>query len=201
MVRILVVYGTTEGQTRKIAQHLGAELEKLGHAVEIRDSTTMTDPLAEGAFDAAMVGASVHQGRHQTAVHHFVQANLGVLERLPTAFFSVSLVASSPDPEDRKDAENLIQAFCEGTGWHPTLTRSIAGALRYTEYDFLKRWIMKLIVRHYGGPADSSRDYELTDWDDVTRFAQEFATRMRQAPADGPGGRAVARDRAPRASS
>ena len=183
MARILVVYGTTEGQTRTIAQHLGAELEKLGHAVEIRDSTTMTDPLAEGAFDAVVVGASVHQGRHQAAVQHFVQANLGILERLPTAFFSVSLVASSPDPEDRKDAQNLIEAFCEKTAWRPTLTRSIAGALRYTEYDFLKRWIMKLIMRHQGGPTDSSRDYELTDWDDVAHFAQLFARMCIDQPA------------------
>jgi menaquinone-dependent protoporphyrinogen oxidase len=175
MAGILIVYGTTEGQTRKIAERIAAELEKLEHEVDLRDSTTVTEPLAEGAFDAVVIGASVHQGRHQTAVQHFVSANVGVLEQLPTAFFSVSLVASSPDPEDRQDAANLIEAFCEKTGWHPTLTRSIPGALRYTEYDFLKRWIMELIVRHYSGPTDSSRDYEFTDWDDVARFAQEFA--------------------------
>lgn len=175
MARILLVYGTTEGQTRKIAQRIAAELVELGHEVELRDSTTISSPLTPGAFDAVMIGASVHQGRHQTAVQHFVSANLGVLGQLPTAFFSVSLVASSADPEDRKDAESLIEAFCEKTGWRPALTRSIPGALLYTEYDFLRRWIMKLIVRHYGGPTDSSRDYEFTDWDDVGRFAQEFA--------------------------
>lgn len=183
MARVLLVYGTTEGQTRKIAQRIAAELEKLGHDVELRDSTTIADPMTKGAFDAVMIGASVYQGRHQTAVQHFVSANLAVLEQLPTAFFSVSLVASSSDPEDRKDAEDLIEAFCEKTGWRPALTRTIPGALRYTEYDFLKRWIMKLIVRHYSGPTDSSRDYEFTDWDDVARFAQEFArTCIAQAP-------------------
>jgi menaquinone-dependent protoporphyrinogen oxidase len=174
MARILVVYGTTEGQTRKIAQRIAAELEQQGHHLEVRDSSTVAEPLAAGAFDAVIVGASVHQGRHQTAVQDFVSANLAMLEQLPTAFFSVSLVASSPDPEDRKDAENLIEAFCEKAGWHPTLTRAIAGALLYTEYDFFKRWIMKLIMRHEGGPTDASRDYELTNWDDVAHFAQQF---------------------------
>ena len=157
MARILIVYGTTEGQTRKITQRIAAELEKLGHSVEARDSTTIAEPLAEGAFDAVMVGASVHEGRHQAAVRHFVSANLGVLERLPTAFFSVSLVAASPDPEDRKDAETLIGAFCESTGWRPTLTHSIAGALRYTEYDFFKRWILKLIAPHTLANARANR--------------------------------------------
>jgi menaquinone-dependent protoporphyrinogen oxidase len=177
------MYGTTEGQTRKIAQRIAAELEKLGHEVELRDSTTMAEPLAADTFDAVMIGASVHQGSHQAAVQHFVSANLAVLGQLPTAFFSVSLVASSSDPEDRKDALNLIEAFCEKTGWRPSLTRSIPGALRYTEYDFLKRWIMKLIVRHYSGPTDSSRDYEFTDWDDVARFAQEFSRLCIAQPA------------------
>jgi menaquinone-dependent protoporphyrinogen oxidase len=176
MARILIVYGTTEGQTRKIAQRIGAELEKLGQTVELRDSTTIGEPLAQGAFDAVMIGASVHQGRYQSAVEHFVSANLGVLERMPTAFFSVSLVAASPDPEDRLDAEHVIERFCERTGWRPTLIHSIAGALLYTEYDFLKRWLLKLIARHYGGPTDTSRDYEFTDWDDVARFAREFAS-------------------------
>lgn len=175
MARILIVYGTTEGQTRKIAERLAAELGQLGQAVEVRDATTVAEPLSEGAFDAVVIGASVHQGRHQAAVEHLVQANREVLERLPTAFFSVSLVAASPDAEDRKDAQDLIAAFCAKTGWQPSLTRSIAGALQYTEYDFLKRWIMKLIARHYGGPTDSSRDYEFTDWDDVARLAREFA--------------------------
>jgi menaquinone-dependent protoporphyrinogen oxidase len=176
MARILLVYGTTEGQTRKIAERIASELEKLEHEVEIRDSATIADHLAKGGFDAVMIGASVHRGRHQTAVQRFVSANLGVLEQLPTAFFSVSLVASSADPEDRKDAENLIEAFCEKTSWRPALTRCIPGALRYTEYGFLMRWIMKLIVRHYGGPTDSSRDYEFTDWEDVDRFTRQFAS-------------------------
>jgi menaquinone-dependent protoporphyrinogen oxidase len=175
MARILIVYGTTEGQTRKIAQRIAAELDKLGHRVELRDSNTIAEPLAEHAFDAVMVGASVHESRHQAAVRHFVSANLAALERLPTAFFSVSLVASSPDAEDQMSAELLIETFIEETGWHPRLTRSVAGALRYTEYDFFKRWILKLIMRHEGGPTDSSRDYEFTDWDDVARFAAEFA--------------------------
>jgi menaquinone-dependent protoporphyrinogen oxidase len=175
MAKILLAYATSEGQTRKIAERIAAELAQLGHEVAVRDSTTMPAPLADGAFDAVMIGASVHRGRHQAAVHELVQVNPALLRRLPSAFFSVGLVTASPDAEDRKDAENLIEAFCEKTGWRPPLTRSIAGALRYTQYGWLKRWFMKLIARHYGGPTDSSRDHELTDWEDVARFAQEFA--------------------------
>jgi menaquinone-dependent protoporphyrinogen oxidase len=33
---------------------------------------------------------------------------------------------------------------------------------------------MRLIVGHAGGDTDTSRDYEYTDWEAVTRFAEAF---------------------------
>jgi hypothetical protein len=48
------------------------------------------------------------------------------------------------------------------TGWSPKLIHHVAGAFRYTSYDFLKRWAMKYIAYRKGAPTDTSRDYELT---------------------------------------
>ena len=50
----------------------------------------------------------------------------------------------------------------------------VAGALRYTHYNWLKRWMMKRIVTKAGGNTDTSRDYEYTDWAAVRAFADEF---------------------------
>jgi menaquinone-dependent protoporphyrinogen oxidase len=172
---MLVVYATTEGQTRKIAERIGALLKDLGHSADVRDAACMAGPIALEVYEGVMVGASVHQGHHQSAARQFVCAHRAVLDRMPSAFFSVSLAAASPDLDDRRGAEQWIEEFATETGWRPILTRSIAGALRYTEYDFLKRWILKLMMRHEGGPTDTSKDYELTDWDEVTRFAGQFA--------------------------
>jgi menaquinone-dependent protoporphyrinogen oxidase len=52
----------------------------------------------------------------------------------------------------------------------------VAGAFRYTEYDFFKRWAMKLIAREHGQPTDTSKDYELTDWSRLDAFCQRFIT-------------------------
>jgi menaquinone-dependent protoporphyrinogen IX oxidase len=44
--------------------------------------------------------------------------------------------------------------------------------------------MMQLISWREGGPTDTSRDYELTDWGEVDRLADEV-TRMAAAPAPG----------------
>ncbi|MCE3247433.1 MAG: protoporphyrinogen oxidase [Geminicoccaceae bacterium] len=51
---------------------------------------------------------------------------------------------------------------------------SLAGALRYSRYGFLKRLLMRLIVWREGGDTDDSRDYDYTDWDAVDGFARGF---------------------------
>jgi menaquinone-dependent protoporphyrinogen oxidase len=50
------------------------------------------------------------------------------------------------------------------------------GALCYRQYGFLKRLMMKRIVRDKPGnlSTDTSRDHEYTDWDEVKRFAEDF---------------------------
>jgi hypothetical protein len=48
-------------------------------------------------FEAVLVGASVHAGRHQRAVCEFVRSNREALSATPTGFFQVSL--SSADEE------------------------------------------------------------------------------------------------------
>lgn len=58
------------------------------------------------------------------------------------------------------------------------MTAQIAGALKYTEYDYFKRLIMKMISKKEGGATDTSQDYEYTKWDEVTKFVNEFANKI-----------------------
>jgi menaquinone-dependent protoporphyrinogen oxidase len=174
MARILIVYGTTEGQTRKIAQRIAAVAQARGHEARTVDSATLSGPLSGGEHDAILVGASLHRGRYQSALEGFVRTNLALLNSLPSAFFGVSLVAASRDPEHRKEADRLIERFLAETGWRPARTASLAGALPYSRYGVLKRLLMRLIVWREGGDTDSSRDYDYTDWGAVDGFARSF---------------------------
>ena len=171
-MKFLVVYGTTEGQTRKISERIAEQIRERGHDAELYDSTSLPANLDIEGHDAVIVAASVHQHRHQSSLVHFAKEHREQLQAKPTAFLSVSLACVFE--EDRQEAQDYVDQFVTDTGWHPTQTEFVAGALVYTQYDFLKRQIMKLIVWRGGGPTDASQDYEFTDWDALSRFIDSF---------------------------
>ena len=92
MTKILIAYGTTEGQTARIADHIADAIRKRGVEAQALDLKRSTDVSLED-YDGVIVGGSIHIGKHQDHVVDFVRANRFALERLPSAFFSVSLAA------------------------------------------------------------------------------------------------------------
>ena len=69
-----------------------------------------------------------------------------------------------------------MNRFFEKTAWTPTIRKIVAGALPYTRYNIFKRWMMRRIVRKAGGDTDITRDYEYTDWSDLSAFARTLMT-------------------------
>jgi menaquinone-dependent protoporphyrinogen oxidase len=178
MAHILVLYGTTEGQTRKIATHVADRVRKRGHTAEVVASTAFNGPLPVLGFDGVIVAASVHAGRHQSKIVQIVKENLTELLSLPSAFLSVSLAVL--DEAHHEEAQGYVDQFLAETGWAPDLVEPVAGALRYTKYGFIKRFIMKQISKRSGRPTDTSRDFEFTDWRQVIRFTDRF---LRHVPS------------------
>jgi menaquinone-dependent protoporphyrinogen oxidase len=191
MANVLIVYGTTEGQTRKIAGKLAEFASEYGHAATVVDAGAGSRALPHGRYDAVVVAASVHLGRHQVAVARLVRDNLKVLERLPAAFFSVSLSAAGQTSRQRRDAEKCADAFLRQTGWRPALVRPVAGALAYSRYGPLTRAMMRFIAWREGGDTDTARDFEYTDWDRLRRDLELFLTHA-VPPAEKHGGRHLA---------
>jgi menaquinone-dependent protoporphyrinogen oxidase len=185
MVSILIVYGTSEGQTAKIAGRIAAVARGRGYRVDLVDGASPPRALSVAGYDAAIVGSSVHAGRHAAAIRAFIAARLDELARLPSAFFSVSLTAASPRAADREQAEALARQFLRDVGWRPARVATFAGALPYTRFGWLKRRLMRLIVARAGGDTDTSRDYEYTDWAAVERFAEDLLADLGAAPAAG----------------
>ena len=170
--RMLIVYGTTWGQTAKIATKIGEVLAGHGCAVTLTRGDELPRELTVDGYDGVIVGASLIAHRYQRYVEQFVMRHRGALNAMPTAFFAVSGSAGSRNETERAEAEHILRAFLEKTGWRPRLTASIAGAITYTKYGWLTRWMMKRISRQEGGGTDTSRDYEYTDWAQVAQFAE-----------------------------
>ena len=180
-MKVLVVYGTTEGQTAKIAHHIGDALRRVGHAATVRHAAEVGTEEA-GDFDGVVVGGSLHEGRYQRTVLDFVEGNRNLLRSRPSAFFSVSLAAASRNSDEREEPLRIAREATAHAGWTPGRVASFAGALKYTRYSWLKRMLMKHIASKEGGATDTSRDFEYTNWADVDRFATEFAADLAGAP-------------------
>lgn len=181
MVRVPVFYATSEGQTRRIAQRLAAALQARG----VQSAPVDLGQAEESGLDwstiaGAVVGASVHIGKHQTSAVRFAAKYARELGTRPSAFFSVSMAEASKNPRDVDAARAIAEQFGQRAGWTPDLVVSLAGRLAYSQYGWLTRFVMKRIARKEGGPTDTSRDYEFTDWAAVDRLAAALATRIHQ---------------------
>jgi menaquinone-dependent protoporphyrinogen oxidase len=190
MTRILIPYATTDGQTARIAEYLADLFRGQGHEAFPVDVKRSAAPDPEG-YDGVIVGASVRMGRHQSCVRDFVRKHRAALERLPSAFFSVSLAIRDDTEEARREARGYVEKFTRQTGWRPGKVALFAGALLYTRYGLFTRWIMRRIARGKGSrDTDTTRDYVYTDWSGVRRFAEEFlAASLARTPAAAGGSR------------
>jgi menaquinone-dependent protoporphyrinogen oxidase len=171
-MKILLVYGTTEGQTKKIAEFLKAEFERLKYTVVLCDATV--DPPGAEGFDAILVGASLHLDRYQTAIAFYIHKYKTALNAKCTAFFSVSLIAATDDIMLWKEMEDTTTKFLEAAGWKPSIVEYVAGALLYTRYDFFKKLIVRQMAKKSYGNSTKIHDKEYTDWVKLRSFVQKM---------------------------
>lgn len=168
-VRMLVAFHTSEGQTAKIAEHIGDILELEGADVDVVEASQAPAP---DGYDGVVLGDSIHGGQHSRALIDYLRQHATSLAARPTALFQVSLTSVERDPEHLAQAEALVRALEEETGFEPDHVGMFAGALAYTKYGWLKRRILQSIADKEGGATDTSVDHEYTDWAEVEHFAR-----------------------------
>ncbi len=169
MSKILIIFSSVHGQTRKIADHIKCSLSANGDEVE---SCSLDEAPKLDAFDKIILGASIRHGKHNPAVYDFITSNLPLLKAKQTAFFSVSLVA-------RKEAKNTaetnpyMQAFLDKTVWRPQLLTVFGGSLDYQGYNMMDRNIIRFIMWMTKGPTAADTKIEYTDWQKVDLFTRQ----------------------------
>jgi menaquinone-dependent protoporphyrinogen oxidase len=179
---VLVFYATTDGQTRRIAERIASDMRARGFNSRTIDVINPDGERVEwDNVRGVILGASLHAGRHQHAAAAFAKAFRHRLNMYPSAFFSVSLSAGSAHPEEVETATQLAREFPAAAGWKPSEIACFAGRLAYTHYGWLTRQVMKHIAKKEGGPVDTTRDHELTDWDAVARFTTRMAGEIENA--------------------
>lgn len=183
MTRILILYGTTDGHTGKIARYLADQLRAAGAQVEVAQAGEGAAPDPE-PYAGVIVAASVHTGEYQRSVRDWVAAHAGALQGKPGALLTVCLAVLQPEAEVQGEIAAIVRRFLARTGWRPAVTKLVAGAILYTRYNWITRWAMKRIAGRAGGATDTSRDYEYTDWNDLAVFARSFLEVVRGGVAE-----------------
>jgi menaquinone-dependent protoporphyrinogen oxidase len=179
MCDVPVFYATTEGQTSLIAEALAGHLRGAGLDSQAIDVTSLRAASFSWARTrAAVLAASVHAGHHQADAESFVRAHLVEFNDRPSVFVSVSLGICSSVPREADAARATAERFPAQLGWKAERILCVAGRLAYTRYGLLKRFVMRRIAAKAGGPTDTTRDHEMTDWGQVRALAADLAARL-----------------------
>jgi len=168
--RVAVIICTKYGQTTKVAAFVRDRFLAHGHKTALYNIEAGELPMLAD-YDLVVVGGPVYIGKFSEQLIAWVKENKGELHNKICAFSSISLNAADKRPAARKADDELLRLFIRESGLKPQFVASIAGALHYRRYGFLKRWLLRRISAAAGGPTDTSRDHELTDWSQVASFA------------------------------
>ena len=112
MADVLILFASREGQTEKIARRMAAVLAAKGHTVQLRNVDHTSRDLDLGRYQAILVGSPVRVGSYLPSIVRFVREQRAALERVPSAFFSVSL-AVAPRKGDERNRDGRAETMKE----------------------------------------------------------------------------------------
>jgi menaquinone-dependent protoporphyrinogen oxidase len=143
-----------------------------GHEANVYDTASPMSVPEIDVFNAVIVAASVHEAHHQDSAVNFATAHRDQLARKSSAFVSVSLSAATAG--GRAEAQQYVDRFIAATGWSPTKTLLLGGALRWSECDYFQREVLKHILLKGAIAPKEAVNYEFTDWAALESFIDDF---------------------------
>ena len=171
MFKFLIIYSTTDGQTKMICERIKNFLTD-GNLVELL-SLEDAKKVDLSNFEKIIIGASIRYGKHSKELYKFINLNKNILDQKKCAFFSVNVVARKPE-KNTAETNPYINKFLKISKWKPNKIEVFAGKVDYPNYNFFDKYIIKFIMFITKGPTDTSKSYEFTDWSKVDDFSEEL---------------------------
>ena len=162
-MKTLIVYATTDGQTHKIARFFADYLIENDHSVELLCAADAT-LLDLRRYNRVVLAGSLHAGGFQNDLKKLAKSHAVQLQEQGAIFFAVSLTAAGRDEEDWKGHRKCIAQFEVKSGGTPARVVHVAGAFRFSEYDFFRARAMRRIAAERDETVDTDCDKEYTDW-------------------------------------
>ena len=171
MNKILIVYASTDGHTRKICERLQQVIEQQQAQAQVQ-LLRIDEALPDlSHYDKIVVGASIRYGKHSKLIYDFVKQHQQQLDNKPNAFFSVNVVARKPE-KSRPDTNPYLKKFLAQIAWQPKHLAVFGGNLDYPGCRYLDRQMIRLIMWMTKGPTAPDTVVDYTDWDQVEVFGR-----------------------------
>lgn len=171
-MEILVIHETVEGQSRKIAEAIGAQIEAAGHGLRRFDAADRLAPLSFDGIDRVILVAPVHERRHPEGFELLVSTSLKELHARPTLMVSVSLKAAFPDWLD--EAQDYLTEMEMRTKFSPTREHLAAGAIRKNSYSYYESLVVQNVALEGRDVELVDGVHEFTDWDALSSEVNAF---------------------------
>ena len=149
MSRILVVFATTHGSTRQVAEGIATLYMARGAQVRLVSAAEMREPLAD--WDLIVLGAPIYWGLWHRDAHRFIKRYGNELAAVPVAVFGMG---------PRRDDDEAWQRS------RMQLDRALAA----------HRWLIPVAVGVFGGVVPLGHGHrerrDLRDWTAIHAWAR-----------------------------
>jgi len=169
--KILILYSSVDGHTKKICQRIAQVLEQKGRKVESFGLGDFYGSLED--YPHIILACSIRYGKHHPHFLDFVQRNAKALNESQSVFISVNLVARKPEKASA-DTNPYVRKFLSSIAWKPDLVGVFAGRLDYPRYPWWDRLLIQAIMWITDGPTDPKTQITYTDWDRVDGFGNRL---------------------------
>jgi menaquinone-dependent protoporphyrinogen oxidase len=169
---VLIVYATSHGSTREIAERVGAVLAEHGIAADVRP---VEDPGRLEGHEAFVIGSAVHDQAWLPRALDFVRDNAPALRDRPVWLFSVGMPGAFRGPLGRlmmSEGPRLAAQF-DGVV-EPVGHRLFSGVVARSHLPAKGRFLFKIMGGRYG---------DRRDWPGIDAWSEEIARRLETGPA------------------
>lgn len=172
MKSVLVLFHSRNGHTARIARRIWETILAEGHQADLMSAMEADrEGVDWNKYDTVICGAPVVYGKFDRTFLGFVNKFKSILDAKTNSFFSVSVVARTPQ-KCTPEGNVYTRKFLETNPWKPQEAHCFAGKVDYPNWGWLDTKAIQMIMKMTKGPTDSTAVIDYTDWEDVINYAK-----------------------------
>ncbi|MGD2248251.1 MAG: flavodoxin domain-containing protein [Candidatus Methanofastidiosia archaeon] len=179
--KVLIAYGSRFGCTKEVSQKIGNILKDQGiepEIVNLRKTKSKNWPKLD-QFDGVLIGSGIKIGRWTKEPKSFMKKNKDVLNSTKVGMFVCSGAAAVDKNHAQKE---YLEKVMNEVGVKAQVYDAFGGVMDLSEdspLGFLDKKMLKTgakeMTKDSGIEIKDGEKTDFRDWDQITKFAQEFA--------------------------